>query len=195
MKMRSLRALGICLVVAAICNQAKASNASYQTGTFGPKLGTVMTFLQDTLNSVGLVSYVSHGHDSKTGDDWTNRFTDQATRVVASTTACRISYHWKTTQDGIAAMDKDVGFELRDVQKIDVLTRLQYFNEENASTGHSSWSAQVEPPVFVVRIQRPSKENQFVFLDESLANRVAKMLRIAVNLCGGVAATGSAPAR
>ena len=181
--------------VLAICLLVEASIPPRQIGTFGPRLETEMNFLQDTLNFVGLVSYVSHGHDSKTGDNWTNRFTDQATRVIASTTACRISYHRKTTRDGIAAMDKDVGFNLKDVQKIDVLTRLQYFNEENAAMGRSSWSAQVEPPVFVVRIQRANTENQFVFLDESLANRVVKTLVVAVNLCGGVVKKGSAPAR
>ena len=109
MKMMAGWVLATCLVVEATFAPTKASNPPSQIGTFGPRLETEMNFLQDALNSVGLVSYVSHGHDSKTGDDWTNRFTDQATRVVASTAACRISYHWKTTRDGIAAMDKDVG--------------------------------------------------------------------------------------
>ncbi len=93
-------------------------------------------------------------------------------------------------------MDANVGFLLKDVQQVQVLTRLQYFNEQNPATGHPSWSAKVEPPVFVLLVQRPARvENHFVFLDEESRNRAAKALTEAVELCGGRSKAGIQPAK
>lgn len=67
-----------------------------------------------------------------------------------------------------------------------MLTRLQYFNERNLANGHPSWTAKVDPPVFVLLVQRPSRvENHFVFLDEELSDRTTKALTEAIGLCGG----------
>ena len=93
-------------------------------------------------------------------------------------------------------MDANVGFLLKDVQHVQALTRLQYFNEQNLATGHPSWSAKVEPPVFVLLVQRPARvENHFVFLDEELRNRAAKAMTEAVELCGGGSKAGPQPGR
>ena len=82
-------------------------------------------------------------------------------------------------------MDANAGFLLKDVRNVSVLTRQKYFDEENLLNGHPSWTAKVDPTTFVVRIQRPANvENQFVFFDETTANRVAKALINAVQLCG-----------
>jgi hypothetical protein len=145
-----------------------------------------MRCIEEAVNSVGPVAYTVHGHDSSNGDDWKNRFSDQATSVVANPSACRINYRWRTTRDGQVLMDAGVGVLLRDVQRVDVLTRLRYFNEQNVAIGHPSWTAEVDPVVFVVRVQRPAHvENHFIFLNEETANKVAKALTQAVKLCSG----------
>jgi hypothetical protein len=145
-----------------------------------------MKFIEDKLNSIGPVNYVAHGHDTSNGDTWTNNFKDEASRVVANPSACHIYYHWSTSGDGKIDMDKDVGFALKDVQRISVLTREQRFNLENAATGHPSWTAKVEPPVYLLVVQRSAQvENHFLFLDEDLANQVARALKHSVELCGG----------
>src|SRR5208337_4304003 len=134
--------------------------------------------------AVGQVTYTSHGHDSNNGHDWSNSFSNEASRVTANPAACRINYHYRVTRDGNVLMDANAGFLLKDVQKVEVLTRQKYFDEANLMDGHPSWTAKVEPPVFVLRVRRPANvENQFVFLDEAMANRVAKALTQAVELC------------
>jgi hypothetical protein len=183
----------------AICLSVGWASAKQQEGerpSQGPRLEALMKYIQNTLNAVGRVTYVSHGHDGNNGHDWTNQFSDEASRMVANPSACRVNYHWKTTTDGRVVMDANVGFLLKDVQQIRGLTRLQYFNEQNLATGHPSWSAKVVPPVFVLVVQRPAHvENHFVFLDEELRNRTAKALTEAVELCGAGSKAGIQPAQ
>lgn len=144
-----------------------------------------MKYIQDKLNSVGRVKYVAHGHDTQNGDDWVNRFNDEVSALVANPAVCRIYYHWFTSVDGNVTMDKDIGFAFRDVHQIKLLTREEIFNSDNAETGHASWTAKVDPPVYVVIVQRDTRENHFLFLDKDLASQVAKALSHATDLCGG----------
>jgi hypothetical protein len=179
-----LLALGACLVTGTAWAQQKKSAPMKQSDNL-PNLESTLKFIQDKLNSLGPVSYVSHGHDSNNGHNWTNHFTDEASRAVANPSLCRVYYHWKTGGDGHVSMDADVGIRFKDVQKIDVLSREEYFNKDNLAFGHPGWTAKVEPSVFVVRVQRPARvENQFTFPDEESARQFAKALTRVVELCG-----------
>jgi hypothetical protein len=179
-----LLAIAICLVAGAAWAQQRKS-APIKHSDDDPNLEATMKFIQDKLNVLGPVTYVSHGHDSNNGHDWTNHFSNEASRVVANLSLCRFYYHWKAVVDGHVSMDADIGIRLRDVQKIDVLSREKYFNEDNLASGHPSWTAKVEPSVFVVRVQRPAHvENQFMLPDEESARQLAKALTRAVELCG-----------
>lgn len=149
-------------------------------------LQATMEFIQDKLNSIGPVNYVTHAHDPRNGPDWTNKFKDEVSRLVANPSVCRVYYHWFASVEDKITMDKDVGFALSEVQKIKVLTRAQVFNADNAATGRVSWTVKVEPPVYVLVVERPAHvENHFVFLDQDLANQVATALNHAAELCGG----------
>ncbi len=179
-----LLAIAFCLAALEAWAQQKKGVPPLKPASEWKSLDTTMKFISESLNAVGPVSYASHGHDSNNGHSWTNHYTNQASGVFPNASACRINYHWKTVQDGKVLMDAKVGFLLKDVQKVDVLTRQQYFNEQNLEGGHPSWSAKVEPVVFLVRVQRPAHvENHFVLLDETLANRVAKAITQAAALC------------
>ena len=148
-------------------------------------LQVTMKFIQDKLNSIGPVEYTARAHDSSSGHDWTNKFKDEVSRLVANPSVCRVYYHWFTSVEEKVTMDKDIGFALYDVQKIRVLTREELFNSDNAAMGHASWTAKVDPRVYVLIAERPGRENHFVFLDQDMANQVAKALTHAVQLCGG----------
>jgi len=179
-----LLAIVFCLAALEVWAQQKKSVQPLEPANEWGSLDGTMKFISESLNAVGPVSYASHGHDSDNGHSWTNHFTDQASGVFPNAFACRINYHWKTVQDGKVLMDAKVGFLLKDVQRVDVLTRQQYFNEQNLLGGHPSWSAKVEPVVFVVRVQRPAHvENHFVLVDKKLADRVAKAITHAAALC------------
>ena len=172
------------LLSAAIWAQQK--NQQSGRASQDDSLDATMKFIQEKLNSIGPVNYVSHGHDSSNGNDWTNRFKDEASEVIANPSICRIRYHWFTSGDGRVNMDKNVGFALKDVQQIRVLAREEIFNSDNAAAGHASWTAKLEPQVYVLIVKRPGNvENHFVFLDQELANRVAKSMSQAIELCGG----------
>ena len=122
----------------------------------------------------------------KNGGEWTNSFKDEVSRLVANPSVCRVYYHWFTSVEDKIAMDRDIGFALYDVKKIEVLTREELFNSDNAAMGRV-WTAKVEPPVYLVVVHRPAHvENHFVFLDQDLAKGVAKALAHAVDLCGGM---------
>ena len=174
----------IYLVSGAAMAQQDRSTMPSKTAENTTSLTAAMKFVQDSLNAVGRVTYTVHGHDSTNGHDWTNAFSNETSRVTANPTTCRINYHFKSIRDGNVTMDANAGFLLKDVLNIDVLTRQKYFDEANLLNGHPSWVANVEPPVFVVRIRRTANvENQFVFFDEVTATRVAKALTHAVELC------------
>jgi hypothetical protein len=129
---------------------------------------------------------VARAHDPRSGVDWTNKFKEEVSRLVANASVCRVYYHWFAGVEDKVTMDKDVGFALYEVQEINVLTREQVFKADNAATERASWTVKVEPPVYVLRVQRsPHIENHFVFLDQDLANQLATALTHAVELCGG----------
>jgi hypothetical protein len=149
-------------------------------------LEATMKYIQEKLNSIGPVYYVSQAHDSQNGHNWTNKFKDEASELIADPSACRIYYHWFTSVEGSVTMDKKLTFALKDVQQISVQTREEIFKADNAAMGRPSWTVKIEPPVYVLLVQRPAHvQNHLIFLDQDLANRVAKSLAHAVELCGG----------
>ena len=177
------RLLVIVCLASAVLTALQGTKAS-KTADNTSDLAASMKFIQEALNAVGQVKYIVHGHDTTSGSDWTNSFSNEARLVAADPTACRITYHYKVVRDGNVLMDANAGFLLKDVRDVDVLTRQKYFDEANLLNGHPSWTAKVEPVVFVVRVRRPANvENQFVFLDEATANHVAKALTHAVEIC------------
>jgi hypothetical protein len=186
MQRKLVYCVAIVFLFPAAITWAQNRNQQQERLTQAGGLEATMKFIQDKLNSIGPVKYVAHTHDVRNGGDWTNKFDDDVSRLVANPSVCRIYYHWFTSVEEKVTMDKDVGFALYDVQKIRVLTREELFNSDNAAMGRASWTVKVESPVYVLLVQRPApRENHFVFLDQDLANRIAKALAHAVELCGG----------
>ena len=71
------------------------------------------------------------------------------------------------TSVGISSMDDDVA-------------RL------NAKDGHAAWVSQMRPAVWVLLMQRSdNRTNTLDFHDRDMAERVAKAIRHAADLCGG----------
>ena len=74
---------------------------------------------------------------------------------------------------------------MSDVQSITIKTGETYTLNRLNRIG-ISMQAKVLPDLFVLTTRRPNnQEDVFMFLDETLANRVAKALIHAVELCGG----------
>lgn len=151
-----------------------------------PSLAVTMKFIQDKLNDVVPANYVVYTHDDIKGADWANQFKSEVTKVVANPTQCSINYHWKIERDGKVIEDDDAWFSLKDIEDSVAMSLEQEFKELATAAGHPSWSARIDPPVFVLKVRRTNKRvNDFDFFDEQLTNRVAKAMVHAVELCGG----------
>jgi tetratricopeptide (TPR) repeat protein len=166
---------------------AKATPPPPKLAGEGPSLENTMQFIQDKLNGVGAVNFVSYVHDSIAGTDWTQQSRRAATRVLADASGCRIDYHAKAENNGTVGWDFDEWFYLKNVEDVVILPLDQEQKELKAAVGHPSWSSQVDPAVFVLKVRRKdlSKSNSFYFFDEQMANRVAKAMVHGVELCGG----------
>jgi hypothetical protein len=151
----------------------------------GPSLEVTMKFIQDKLREIGRMNYVVYTHDNTNGNDVSNKFSTEANNVQASVADCRIDFHWSASRNGEALDDRDISFFLKNVQEIVVLTREQELDQIDAAAGHPGFSSRVEPPIFMLQAKRSNGMHAFGFFDESLANRVAKALVHAVELCGG----------
>jgi len=110
-----------------------------------------------------------------------------------------------STEDQHSYLSGTLAF--KDVEKITVEHVLDFFNRHTAESGHPEFTATAGTPVFFVELSatktlftrhetnmgnkapvvtdEPLKEAGLVFRDEETANRVAKAITHAVELCGG----------
>jgi hypothetical protein len=152
----------------------------------GPTLEVTMKFIQDKLQERGRLNYAIYLHDNADGKDSTHQFSGEPSKIVADPATCRISYHLYNKIDSEAPTEADVSFSLRDVQDLVVMTAEQAWKQRFAADGHPAWDAKIDPPVFLVEARRAGNQNNgFYFPSEEMANRVAKALVHAVELCGG----------
>ena len=160
-----------------------------------PTLADTMKFIQDKLNDNNKTSWVDN--DQHNGAYWTDTVTHEFSSVVADTGQCRISYHifskhslpyWAMkTSDGKNNKGEDKTFSLRSVQEIVVKPWEQYETECMAKIGHPDMTiASSSPAMTALVVRQPhGVENVFTFDDSALADRIAKAMVHAVELCGG----------
>ncbi|MGA8763170.1 MAG: hypothetical protein WB562_09925 [Candidatus Sulfotelmatobacter sp.] len=170
---------------AALAQQTKTVSPPKRAND-GTSLEVTMKFIQDNLNAVGPMNYVTYYRDNAAGDHWTDQSKDQVTNVVAYSTRCHITYHWKSVDNGKLIRDADQGFSLKDIEGVYVKPMEQGLNKAATAQGHPSWSVKVDPPIYVLELHRTDKGfNALPFFDERMANRVAEAMLHAVGLCGG----------
>ncbi len=184
--------LAVCFAIVAVSAalaQEKKNVSAAKPADEGPSLEVTMKFIQDKLNDVGPVDFVIYRHNDIQGDDDIGKVRAECTKVVADPGTCRVSYHLKYEGDlnFPPPHDYDVEFRLKDVQDVLVVPTDQFLNEKAAGAGHPEFSYKVGPPVFTlkVRISHAKGVNAVHFLDEEMANRVAKAMVHAVEVCGG----------
>lgn len=153
----------------------------------GPSLAESMQFVQDKLNGLGKVAWGDFCQDTSNGSTWTDTLTSEIGNVVADQSQCRISFHRKATNGGKTYTDEDSVFSLRDVQEIVVKPYEKAETEWSAKNGHPNIITVSASPSVTALIVRSSQggEDVFRFTDATLADRVAKALNHAVELCGG----------
>jgi hypothetical protein len=169
-----------------------------QPAAAGPSLAVTMQFIQDKLNDNNKASWIDNAQTTRyAGMNWADTVTHEISNVVADQGQCRISYHlftkhsvayrWIATSDGKNNKGEESSFSLRTVQEIVVKPWEQFETEWLAKNGFPGTSVtSVNPPITALVVRQPhGVENVFVFTDAALADRVAKAMVHAVELCGG----------
>jgi len=160
----------------------------------GPTLATTMQFIQDKLNDIGKISFVMFEQIASIGSTGaeaevhqTVPLTNEISNVVADQNQCRISYHRKFTFNGKTYMDENSVFSLRDVQDIVIMPYEQDQKEWDPKNNYpNEIITSTSPPITALVVRHPhGEENTFRFTDANLADRVAKAMVHAVELCGG----------
>ena len=153
----------------------------------GPSLAVTMQFIQDKMNEQGKINYTLNTHDNSNGEDWpVYQISIEATNAVANPATCRITWHKVTTNGGKVGIDRDLSLDLRDVLTIEVRTSTYEAKMEDTASGHPALDKRQEPPYFAVTSRlKGNKETPLFFSSEEMANRVAKAMVHAVELCGG----------
>lgn len=157
----------------------------------GPPLDETLKFIIENISEQGVINYAAVNHDAVNNQQWVDQFTAEDGNVrVDPADPCRLDYHWKAIRDGAPIFDKDAWLDFRLVKSVPVISMAQSMSEVNAAAGHPTWTAQVNPPIAVVDVKSSGgAENVFDFKDADTANRVARAILHAVQLCGG----GKAP--
>jgi hypothetical protein len=164
---------------------ANAPPAGAQTNS-GPSLADTMKFIQDKLNEMGTVNFAGYVHDSSNNSDGVQKFTATISNVAANPSACSLSYHRLVFNNGSKEHNEDVVINLREVHSITVLPDEQDWQMYLARTGDSAKTVKDVPDISALVIKlNNGKDPTIRFYEQELADRVAKALVHAVELCGG----------
>ncbi|HME57483.1 MAG TPA: hypothetical protein VKF63_04035 [Terracidiphilus sp.] len=164
---------------------ANAPPAGGQT-TNGPSLEVTMKFIQDKLNALGTVNFAGYVHDASNNTDGVQKFSATISNVVANPGACSLSYHRLVYNNGRKEHNEDVFINLREVQNISVLPDEQDWQMYLVRTGDSTKTVKDVPDITALVFKlNNGKDPTIRFYEQELADRVAKALVHAVELCGG----------
>jgi hypothetical protein len=151
----------------------------------GPTLEVTMKFIQDKLNGIGPVNFAQYNHDNAIGSEGTNQYRFEVSKVVADPRACRIDYHAREDAEGNVTNDDSPWLVLKSVDDITIVPMEQFLKEVVTAAGHPSYSFRVDPAVFMlkVRVTGVKGSYNFYFFSEDLADRIAKAMKHASELC------------
>jgi hypothetical protein len=205
---------GFCLAATAVSTksaQRKAVPPPPKPADEGPSLEVTMKFIQDKLNQEGSVSYIESYHNSITGEQggpWKHSFASSVEEVYPSG-----GLSLKTVHAWPMAGHRDTFTHrlcFKEVEKLEVLSMAEYANREATRKGNPELVYQYDPPAYELLIHMTSgktlpthvqrvkgdstpieeteestAEIDLPFPDEDTANRLAKAMVHAVELCGG----------
>lgn len=187
MNMRNLLAACLFCGIALTLSAQQTVAPPPQPAGSGPSLAVTMQFIQDKMNEQGKINYTLHTHDNDSGEDWPVYYISiEASNVIANPATCRITWHKVTTNGGKIGINDNFSLDLRNVLNFEVRTSTYEAKMEDTANGHPALDKRQDPPYFAVTAKlRGNTETPLFFSSEEMANRVAKALVHAVELCGG----------
>ena len=160
-----------------------ASGAAAQSA---PSLDKTFGFIRDKIAEQGLLNFASTTHDPATGQTWDNQFTAEASNVTPDEAACTVDLHWHSTVDGKAVQDMATTIQFKIVTSASVTSLDEDIARLNADGGHAAWVTKMRPAIWVLLVRKSNGHTNTVdFRDRDMAERVAKAMRHAADLCGG----------
>ena len=184
--LRVLSAVSFCVLLSASAVAQQPVPPPPQPSGNGPSLEVTMKFMQDKMNEQGKINYTLNTHDNAKGEDWPVYYIGiEASNVVANPATCRITWHKVTTNGGNVGMSRDLSLDLRNVLTFEVRTSTYEAKMEDTANGHPELDKRQDPPYFAVTARlRDKTETPLFFSSEEMANRIAKAMVHAVELCG-----------
>jgi hypothetical protein len=158
-----------------------------QPAANGPSLAVTMRFIQDMMNQQGKINYALYTHDNSNGEDWpVYQISIETTNAVADPATCSITWHKVTANGGNVGFDGNLSLDLRNVLTFEVRTSTYEAKMEDTANGHPALDKRQDPPYFAVTAKlKGNTETPLFFSSEEIANRIAKAMVHAVELCGG----------
>jgi hypothetical protein len=151
-----------------------------------------MQLLQKELNAFGKSTFTIRTRDELGGPDFVSQYTSEISKVVADSASCTVRYHWKSSSPDQVMGDSDFSLNLHDVQRVRVMTYVQYVREvDGEDTDHTDpkdWYTKFDPTMLILYPQIAGDETDelgLIFADQVIANRIGKELAHAVELCRG----------
>src|ERR1035437_3239059 len=175
--------------LSAIQAQGAAPTSPPAAGTpvaSGPTLEVTMKFIQDKLNTIGTVNFAGYVHDSANNTDGVQKFSAAISNAATNPGACALSYHRLVINNSSREHDENVVINLRDVQSIAVLPDEQDWQMYLVRSGDTTKTVKDVPEIssLVIKLNN-GKDPTLRFYEQDLADRVAKAMVHAVELCGG----------
>ena len=175
-----------CVLVAMAVAMIGAGAAVAQAPRTGQGLDETLGFIRDKTAQQGPINYAAATRDSADGRSWSNQFSAEASNVIADVPTCHLNFHWHTVVDGKVIFDGEGGIPFGMVNQVVVTSMDADIGRISAEGGHPTWTSNVTPAVWVVTTHRTSgPSNSLDFRDRDLAERVARAMRHAAELCGG----------
>lgn len=142
----------------------------------GPSLAVTLQFIQEKVNSIGAVNWNAFAATSEAP----HRTSVEVTIPSIDPSSCTMSYRYQEPPTS-AGYTETLAFA--DVEDVTVGPWEQYIDRVNAAANVAS----TQPPTLYLAFNRPNKKGHMglFFQDASLADRVAKAITHAVELCGG----------
>jgi hypothetical protein len=158
-------------------------------GARGPALAPTLKFIQDKISQHASLVYQRHLHG--TSQDSILQFAMEVTQVAVDEPGCVFGYHWMAvfampgSPDKKAYGNRDERIALRDIEKVEVVPQDELLRRGEKPTDMQT--VKVDPAVSALQIHMRdgTTYGQIQFYDGDLADRVARALIHAVELCGG----------
>jgi hypothetical protein len=157
-------------------------------GVSGPTLEETLNFIGERLAQSATVNFITFGTNTADGSNGSGHYSEIEGPFHIDTDACLISNRQKISINGQPpVVDRTVQYSFNQFEEVIVKPAEQYLTEMNTQNPQPTLINSTNPPA-VALLLRLNKSSGFVFFfltDASIADRVAKAMTHAIELCGG----------